>query len=120
MNKLHLLWMVVWCVSGCGDGESLPCPRRSAYPPLNASPPPPPPPLKPAENRVAPVNRLPVPDTGVTAVSEDQIRYRKRMDLTEQIERLRQYSAKATPGDPFALTEKEIMDMEQQGEPGIL
>jgi hypothetical protein len=99
---------VLLLLLGCGAEAPRQTDQRICYPALNESPPPPWP-EPPPRSDVIPQP----PDTTPSIITGD--RWIDRMDEHEKlIKSLREYSATAEPGDPFALTEEEISELSKR------
>ncbi|MEI7948224.1 MAG: hypothetical protein WCJ02_16095 [bacterium] len=111
MKTLYRYWVLLLLL-GCGAEAPRQPDRRIYYPALNESPPPPSPELPPCSE--AQPDMIPNrPATTPSIITSD--RWIDRMDEHEKlIKSLREYSAKAAPGDPFALTEKEIIELSKR------
>ncbi len=103
--KKVLFSLGMFLLAGCGkDVVRQPLVPRVAYPALNESPPPPPPPLSATDAQAQPSAE----PEGPPAVIAGEGWVQRQVQMEDQVKRLREYAAKAGPGDPFALTEKEI------------
>jgi hypothetical protein len=100
-------------LAGCGkDNAGQPVPRVT-YPALNESPPPPAPPMPTvSDSAEQPVVKPEAPPSVITPDSAFQ-RETEKLDVLKS---LREYAAKAHPGAPFALTEKELEDLSKRDE----
>jgi hypothetical protein len=111
MKTVHYLFGLL-LLAGCGGDEARP-PTRHDYPALDESPPPPPPPLDVSAPSEQPSARPSEPPAEVTGDGWVQRQEQK----AELVKRLREYSAKAAPDDPFALTEEQIKAISKHDNP---
>lgn len=103
---------VLFLLFGCGAEAPRQSEERLTYPALNESPPPPSP-EPPPRTGLQPDAIPQPPATTPSIITSD--RWIDRKDEHEKlIKSLREYSAKAAPGDPFALTEKEIIELSKR------
>jgi len=102
--KTQLICVGLLLLAGCGQNDGRQPSSRIVYPALNESPLPPPPPVA---NTTTAGQLLAKPADPPAEVRVDS-EYQKEGDKLDLVKRLREYAAKAAPGDPFALTEKEI------------
>jgi len=111
MRTLYHYWVLL-LLFGCGAEAPRQTERRIYYPALNESPPPPSPePMPRAEAQPEVISKQPSATPSV--ITSD--RWIDRKDEHDKlIKSLREYSAKAAPGDPFALTEKEIIELSKR------
>ena len=92
-------------LAGCGkDDAGQPVPRV-LYPALNESPPPPAPPMQTASDSSE--QPLAKPEAPPSVITPDST-FQRETDKLDVLKSLREYAAKAHPGDPFAMTGKEI------------
>ena len=97
-------------LAGCGrDDVGQPTPRV-LYPALNESPPPPSPTV--SDTSEQPLAKPAPPPAEITLESE----YQRETYKVDLLKSLREYAAKARPGDPFALAEKEIEELSKRDE----
>lgn len=94
-------------ITGCGGDDGRQAGHRVTYPALNESPPPP---LLPESRFPSPLVEEPVSEDSAVGVVEDSLMQRS-VQKEELIQSLREYSAKAEPDDPFALTKEEIDEL---------
>jgi hypothetical protein len=108
MKNSCYFWILLLLL-GCKKGEPRAEQQRIVYPALNESPPPPPPPLEEGASEVPQPNKEEVPSV---------ITGQRWIDLKEEtddmVKRIRDYSEKADPDDPFALKEEEIRKLADQ------
>jgi len=107
--RASLLLVGVMLAAGCGDSADRQPKPRVVYPALNESPPPPSPGEDAEEaSEVAP--------SDPPAEVNEEGWFQRQAQMDEQIQRLRDYAARAEPDDPFALTEKEISELSKRDE----
>ncbi len=111
--KTFCTFLGLLLLAGCGEDTGGLTGRRAVYPALDESPPPPAPASPPGETPAAMK-----PDTPTVEVVEDSWMQRQ-LQMAEQIKRMREYAAQASPGDPAAMTEKEIEAFSKRGDPVI-
>jgi hypothetical protein len=100
--KTVLFCLGMLLLSGCERDDVSQSKPRVYYPALNESPPPPPPPS--SDTSEQPLAEPDAPSSEITGDSG----FQRETEKADQVKRLREYAAKADPGDPFAMTEKEI------------
>jgi len=102
--KFLLFCLGLALLSGCGAGDERQTGRRVIYPALNESPPPP---MR-ADPRFPelPVEKTASQATDIGAVEDSFMQ--RQVQKEELLKSMRNYAAKAAPGDPFALTKEEI------------
>lgn len=111
MNARHVC-LVVLLLAGCGKDDVVQPKPRLVYPALNESPPP----LPPASDAAVQPQSEPAPPPA--EVREDSA-FQWESDKADLVKSLREYAAQARPGDPFALTEKEIEELSKSENPVI-
>jgi hypothetical protein len=114
MKTFYRYWVLLLLL-GCGAEAPRQPDQRICYPALNESPPPPQPfPPQPPPQAEAPSALLSKPsDKPPSTITGD--RWLERKDEKEAVlKRLREYSAKAAPDDPFALTEAQIIELSKR------
>ncbi len=110
MKSVFYFWILVLLL-GCGREAPRPRQQRVVYPALNESPPPPPPPLEEGASPVQPAKTEEIP---YVITGQRWIELKEEKD--DVVKHLRDYSAKAAPDDPFALTEEDIRKLSEQEE----
>jgi len=107
--KTLLCCLLGMLLLGCAREASPTAEKRLIYPALNESPPPPAPPV-PKEVSTQPwgiTETLPSVITGERWIDD-------KAQTDDMVNRLRAYSEKADPDDPFALKESEIQKLSEQ------
>jgi hypothetical protein len=106
-NTFYLCILVL--LLGCGREAPRSQQQRIVYPALNESPPPPPPPLEGDASTLTQPKKEEIPSV---ITGERWIDLKE--DSDDMAKRLRDYSEKADPDDPFALKEEEIRKLAEQ------
>jgi len=101
-------------LTGCGDSDVHPAEALGVYPALNESPPPPLLPVSDSPGQSSTSQASPP----VEVINRDGWEHRQS-EMADQVRRLREYAAKAKPGDPFALTEKQIEEFSKRDDAKI-
>jgi hypothetical protein len=108
MKNTCYFWILLLLL-GCRREAPRPQQQRIVYPALNESPPPPPPPLEGDASTLQPAIKEEIP---CVITGERWIDLKEETD--DMAKRLREYSEKADPDDPFALKEEDIRKLSEQ------
>lgn len=104
-------------LAGCGkDAVVQSAAPRLVYPALNESPPPPALSLPPSSATAGQPQAEPV---GPPAEIKEDSAFQREIDKIDLANSLQEYAAKARPGDPFALTKREIEELSKCENPVI-
>ncbi len=109
MKNMFYFWLLVLLL-GCGKEEPRSQQQRVVYPALNESSPPPPPPFEGDAAELVQLNKQ--PEIPCVITGDRWIDLKDEMDVL--VKSLRDYSEKADPDDPFAMTEEEIRKLSEQ------